>query len=195
MRTSDCALLVALPLQRSEFMADHAAGTCFLQQFVARQRSRDVDILWATYEASAAPVRASAERARRHGVSVVTRAVLADLARCLQAFQVVTLVAHAVRTEAVAVEFTDGLAAVESLVDAIPETFDGVLDLTDCNAPMLAAEIQRRCRRGLIIANASPGPLDVRMEFYNAAMDLVQRRQVTYQDAVFGVRQHIRGQP
>lgn len=280
MRPSDCALLVAVPLQRADFLADHAAGSDFLQQFVAQQRSRDTDVLWATYEASAATAAASVNRARRRGVVVVTRARLADFARCVEEFQVVTVVAHwrsalfraneildpefvgrflsiplteegrgttgpaemavalnrhlmatmgvseptpgdagraaavetrrqyalwherrelepllgsAVRRGGPAVEFADGLAPIERVVSSVPETFDGVLDLTVCNSTVLAEEVRRRCRRGLIVANAFPATLDIRMEFYNAAMDLVQRRQVSYQDAVFGVQHEIRG--
>src|SRR5262245_12357479 len=94
MRPTDCALIVAVPLQRSEFMADYAAGTDLLEHFVKPQRSRDTDVLWAMYEASATTVVAVIDRARRRGVTVVTRAVLADFARCLERFQVVTLVAH-----------------------------------------------------------------------------------------------------
>jgi hypothetical protein len=279
MRPSDCALVVAVPLQRSEFMADYAAGTDLVEQFVKPQRSRDTDVLWAMYEASATTAVAALERARRRGVTVVKRAVLADFARCLERFEVVTLVAHwrnalfrayeildpaavrrflvadgwdrerdplspetvaaalnrrlhagfapgepfgidnsrdaavetrqqyamwqarrtlepilgpAVRSGGPAVEFADGLVSVERVVSAVPETFAGVLDLTVCNSTLLAEEVRRRCRRGLIIANAFPATLDIRMEFYNAAMDLVQRRQMSYQDAVFGVRQTIR---
>jgi hypothetical protein len=273
---SDCALLVSVPLKRSEFMADLAAGTDFLALFVASQRSRDLDVLWATYEASAATTAASTERARRRGVTVITRGVLADFERCLGQFQVITLVAHwrsalfrasevrdvravialvaggpeqpecppadataaavalnrrlyadaastkpagfedgddaaveiahqyaiwharrklqtrlgqAVRCGGPAVEFADGLLPLEQVVAAVPETFDGVLDLTVCNSTLLAEEIRRRCKRGLIIANAFPATLDMRMEFYNAAIDLVQRRHVSYQDAVLGVRE------
>ena len=277
MRPTDCALLVSVPLQRQEFIADLAAGTDFLDHFVAAQRSRDIDVLWATYEASAAPAAASAERARRRGVTLVKRAVLDDFARCLEQFQVTTLVAHwrsalfraseildpmavcrflsmasarhdggadaaaialalnrglrgiagiddepdsgshgaavetrrqyalwdarralepalgsAVRAGGPAVEFADGSVAIERVVAAVPEGFDGVLDLTVCNSTVLAEEVRRRCRHGLIIANAFPATLDVRMELYNAAVDLAERRQVSYQDAVFGVRQVIR---
>ena len=281
MRPTDCALLVAVPLQRHEFLADLAAGTDFLANFVAAQSSRDLDVLWATYEASAATAASSAERAGRRGVTVVKRAVLADFARSLRQFQVTTLVAHwrsalfragdildpvavrqalaegsdavdsrptdaaniaaalnhglhrlagpavapgsdshgaavetrrqyalwearralepvlgaAVRAGGPAVEFSDGSVPIERVVTAVPEEFDGVLDLTVCNSTLLAEEVRRRCRRGLIIANAFPATLDVRMELYNAAVDLVQRREVTYQDAVFGVRRSIRRQP
>jgi hypothetical protein len=279
MQPTDCALVVAVPLQRSEFMADYAAGTDFLEHFVKPQRSRDTDVLWAMYEPSAAAAGAAVNRAGRRGVTVVKRAVLADFAACLERFEVVTLVAHwrsalfraheicdpaavrrflvaegwdrgrdgpdaenmaaalnrrlhagfavderfeidltrdaaletrrqyavwharralepllgpAVRSGGPAVEFADGLVPVEDVVAAVPEAFAGVLDLTVCNSTLLAEEVRRRCRGGLIIANAFPATLDIRMEFYNAAIELVQRRQVPYHEAVFGVRQAIR---
>ena len=187
MRPSDCALLVAVPLQRSEFLADLAAGTDFLAHFVAAQQSRDIDVLWATYDASAAIAAASVERARRRGVNVKRRAVLADFARCLNDFEVVTLVAHW-RAGGLAVEFADGLAPIERVVASVPQAFDGVLDLTICNARGLAEEIRRRCPRGQVIDNPFPATLDIGLEFYNATMDLVQRRQIPYQDAIVGVR-------
>ena len=187
MRPNDCALLVAVPLQRSEFLADLAAGTDFLAHFVAAQQSRDIDILWATYDASAGVAAASVERARRRGVKVLRRAALADFTRCLNEFQVVTLVAHW-RVGGLAVEFADGLAPVDRVVAAVPQTFDGVLDLTICNARVLAQEIRRRCPRGQIIDTPFPATLDLGLEFYNATMDLVQRRQMRYQDAILGVR-------
>jgi hypothetical protein len=227
----------------------------------------------------AATAATSVNRARRRGVVVVPRARLEDFGRCVEQFQVVTLVAHwrsamfraneilnpdavgrvlsiplpgggrgraaaaemavalnrhllatvgpseptaldggrdaavetrrqyalwherreiepllgsAVRSGGPAVEFADGLAPIERVVSSIPETFDGVLDLTVCNSTVLAEEVRRRCRRGLIVANAFPATLDIRMEFYNAAIDLVQRHHVSYQDAIFGVRQMVR---
>jgi hypothetical protein len=186
-RPADCALLLAVPLRRSEFLADLAAGTDFLAHFVARQRSRDIDVLWATYDASAAMAYASAERARRRGVTVRRRAVLADFARCLHEFQVVTLVAHW-RAAGLAVEFADGLAPVECVVEAVPPAFEGVLDLTVCNARPLAEEIRRRCPRARIIDNPFPATLDMGLELYNATMDLLQRHQMPYEDAMLGAR-------
>jgi hypothetical protein len=58
-------------------MADYRGGTDLLDHFVKSQRSRDTDVLWAMYEASAATAVAGVDRARRRGVTVVKRAVLA----------------------------------------------------------------------------------------------------------------------
>jgi hypothetical protein len=93
-RPSDCALVVSVPLDRSAFDADLAAGTDFLQQFAARQASRDVDMLWRLYEPAAVSVARTAVRAARRGVAVRTRATATDFAQCVAQHLVVTLVAH-----------------------------------------------------------------------------------------------------
>ena len=282
MRPASCALVVTVPLERAEFMADLAAGTDFLEQFTMQQRSRNLDVLWSLYEAGTATAAATIARVQRRGVTVCKRSTSADFIRSLEQHSVVTLVAHwrtarfraseildpgavhrflgdpgidgdggaaftaaevgfalnqrldsaletaepvrlddsgagaaetrrqyalwharrdleprlgqAVRAGGPAVEFADGLMPVERVVSAVPEGFSGVLDLTVCNSTLLAEEIRRRCRRGLIIANAFPATLHTRMEFYDAAMELVRRRGLSYQDAVFIVRRRIRSQ-
>jgi hypothetical protein len=280
MRPADCALVVTVPLDRAEFMADIHAGTDFLDQFRARQRTRLLEVLWTVYESSVASAATIIARARRRGVTVCTRSGLADFTRCLEQHAVVTLVAHwrsarfraseiddpaavrrllfpeeaarsgaqpptadgiaealnrrlefdlvrraqcrvddsggaametrrqyalwqarqdtqnrlgsAVRRGGPGVEFVGGVVDVEKLVAAIPATFSGVLDLTVCNSTLLAEEIRRRRRSGLVIANAFPATLDTRMDFYDAAMRLVQHEGVSYQDAVFMVRSRLR---
>ena len=94
MRPTDCALIVTVPLERAEFLADLARGTDFLMQFAARQRTRDVDTLWSLYEAGVALIRHGIARAQRRGVWVWTRSTATDFTQCLRQHLVVTLVAH-----------------------------------------------------------------------------------------------------
>jgi len=280
MRPADCALVVTVPLERPEFMADIHAGTDFLDQFRARQRTRLLEVLWSVYEASVATAAATIARAGRRGVTVCKRSGLVDFARCLEHYPVVTLVAHwrsarfrakeiedpaavhrllfpehaggssghqptaegmaqalnrrlepdfhrtadaraddssqaaaetrrqyalwearqdvqnrfgaAVRPGGPGVEFVDGGVDVDRVVAAVPPNFSGVLDLTVCNSTLLAEQVRRRCRFGLVIANAFPATLQTRMELYDAAMRLVQHEGVSYQDAVFMVRSRLR---
>ena len=282
MRPADCALVVTVPLERAEFMADILAGTDFLDQFRARQRTRLLEVLWTVYEASVATAATIIARASRRGVTVCKRSGLVDFVRCLEQYAVVTLVAHwrsarfraneiedpiavhrllfpehegasnghpptadgmahalnhwlesdfhrtadsraddsshaaaetrrqyalwkarkdvqsrlgaAVRPGGPSVEFVDGGVEVEEVVAAVPAGFSGVLDLTVCNSTLLAEQVRRRRRFGLVIANAFPATLDTRMELYDAAMRLVQHERVSYQDAVFMVRSRLRRQ-
>jgi len=200
MRPADCALVVTVPLERAEFMADIRSGTDFLDQFRGRQRTRLLEVLWTAYEASVATTATIVACARRRGVIVCTRGGLIDFTRCLERCAVVTLVAHwrsaRVRANEIedpaGVEFVDGVAGVETIVAAIPVAFSGVLDLTVCNSTLLAEEVRRRRRFGLVIANAFPATLDARMDLYDAAIQLVQHEGVSYQDAVFMVRSTLR---
>jgi hypothetical protein len=199
MRPADCALVVTVPLERAEFMADIYSGTDFLDQFRARQRTRLLEVLWTIYEANVATAATIIARARGRGVTVCERSGLGDFARCLEQYAVVTLVAHwrpapqdragaADRIGGPGVEFVDGVAGVERIVAAIPAGFSGVLDLSVCNSTLLAEEVRRHRHFGLVIANACPATLDTRMDLYDAAMRLVQHEGVSYQDAVFMVR-------
>ena len=282
MRPADCALVVTVPLERAEFMADILAGTDFLDQFRARQRTRLLEVLWSVYQASVASAAATIARASRRGVTVCKRSSLVDFVRCLEQYSVVTLLAHwqsarfraneiedpiavhrllfpepegasnghppttegmahalnhwleadfhraadscadessqaaakhdashalwkarqdvqsrlgaAVRPGGPKVEFVDGGVEVDQVVAAVPAGFSGVLDLTVCNSTLLAEQVRRRCRFGLVIANAFPATLHIRMELYDAAMRLVQHEHVSYQDAVFMVRSRLRRQ-
>jgi hypothetical protein len=281
MRPADCALVVAVPLERAEFMSDMRVGTDFLDQFRMQQRTRTLDILWSLYAASVAAASVTIARAKRRGVMVCTRSALTDFARCMEKYQVVTLVAHwrsarfraneivdpaavrrlmldghataesstqptaaemaealnhwlerqgahvagprddsgaaaaetrrqyalwdarlevqlrlgaAIRAGGPSVEFVEGGVDVDDVVAAVPIGFSGVLDLTVCNSTLLAEEVRRRCRSGLVIANAFPATLHIRMELYDAAMRLVQHQRVSYQDAVFMVRSSLRRQ-
>lgn len=281
MRPADCALVVTVPLERAEFMADIHSGTDFLDQFRARQRTRLLEVLWTVYEASVATAATIIARARRRGVTVCERSGLADFGRCLEQYAVVTLVAHwrsarfraneiedpaavrrllfpeqatagnghpptadaiaealnrrlesgchrpddsrtddsgqaavetrrqyalwkarqetqdrlgaAVRRGGPGVEFVDGVVDVERIVAAIPVGFSGVLDLTVCNSTLLAEEVRRHRRFGLVMANAFPATLATRMDLYDAAMRLVQHEGVSYRDAAFMVRSRLRG--
>jgi hypothetical protein len=199
MRPADCALVVTVPLARAEFMADIHSGTDFLDQFRARQRTRLLEVLWTVSEANVATAATIIARARRRGVTVCERSGLADFARCLEQYAVVTLVAHwrSARFrnnefEDPGVEFADGVVGVERIVAAIPAGFSGVLDLSVCNSTLLAEQVRRHRHFGLVIANPFPVPLDIWMDLYDAAMRLVQHEGASYQDAVFMVQSSLR---
>jgi len=278
MRASDCALLVAVPLDRAAFLAGLASGSDFGRLFAESRRTRDPDILWHLYQPSALSVVRTIARADRRGVTVVDRATAADFAQCVAASPVVTLVAHwltarfrpsdildtvgvrrrlgdtdvasdhvmkaetiaamlndrlestrcgefeierndsaaaaaetwrqyrlwrrrkvfeevlgaSVRAGGPAIEFADRIVPVERVAATVPESFTRVLDLTICHSLVLAEEIRRRCRGGLILATAFAATLDIRMQFYERTLDLVERRHLTYQDASFVVRRDVR---
>ncbi|XXX76130.1 hypothetical protein WMF30_51625 [Sorangium sp. So ce134] len=65
-----------------------------------------------------------------------------------------------------AVEFYDGLRTIDAIVSAIPEGFDGVLDLTICNSILLGEAIKRRRSGFLIICNQRRTAIQARLIRY-----------------------------
>src|SRR5205814_2191181 len=65
-----------------------------------------------------------------------------------------------------AFELRDGLHAVAAIIDAVPERFDGVIDLSVCNSIVLGEAIKRQRRGCLIITNAKPASLALRLIRY-----------------------------
>lgn len=65
-----------------------------------------------------------------------------------------------------AVELRDGLHAVADVVDAFPEGFDGVVDLSVCNSVILGEAIKRRHHGCLVILNERPATIEFRMIRY-----------------------------
>jgi hypothetical protein len=278
MRPHECALIVAAPLTREEFLADLDGGSDFLHLFATQHPLLSRDGLVNLYEASAGEVRRAIGRCRSLGATVITRAILADFRDAVAKFPAVTVVAHwrsalfrvgdivdpetvrvalaplhagmasisscaalvewmnqwiltgagpaddagqdgarraaeetarqrvmherrqrleaftngAVRGGA-GVEFVDGMAPLPAVVASVPAGFTGTLDLTVCNSTLLAEEVRRRCASGVILSNAFPARLDVRLQFYRAALELMARRPMSYADAVVAVRRKVRG--
>src|SRR5262245_40947932 len=91
---ADCALALALPIEREAFFADLAAGPAmdYVRGMVA---GRLPDVVWEEDEAPLTKLCADLlETASSLGVETARRAALADLPATFSRHQVVTLVAH-----------------------------------------------------------------------------------------------------
>ena len=91
-----------------------------------------------------------------------------------------------------AVEFADGPASIQEMAGAVAPGFAGTLDLTICNSVLLAEEIRRKCRAGVVLSNAFPASLDVRLALYAQAVKLLARRRLSYMDAITRLRRQMR---
>jgi hypothetical protein len=82
------------------------------------------------------------------------------------------------------VEFHDGLRTAQELVEAIPENFRGLLDLTVCNSVIPAAPI-RAVRRGCVVAaNRRPAELGARIYLYGLEVSLLSRHTLSFVGAI-----------
>jgi hypothetical protein len=96
---SDCALAIAIPLSREQFLADLARPEekDFVHHFrrEAGLLKADAEFCWEAYQdAEAILAEAVCGETERHGVTVCHAARLADLTALLQRFPVVTLLTH-----------------------------------------------------------------------------------------------------
>jgi hypothetical protein len=79
-----------------------------------------------------------------------------------------------------AVELADGMHTVAEFTDAIPRSFDGVLDMTICNSVILGAAVKRACPDCLVAVNRYPAEMHVRMTFYCLALQSLARHRTAY---------------
>lgn len=92
-----CALAIAIPLERDEFLAEINAGIHkdFAQSLARQHPALKEDILWEEiYAPIVETVKLVAQAAQAKNVEVVTRATLSNLQELFQKFPVVTLVTH-----------------------------------------------------------------------------------------------------
>lgn len=94
MQANDCALLLAIPIDRREFDADGEAATDFLRSYAAPRPGWNGERLWAAYAPLARLAAEVASEMARLGVHVIRRATASDFSRTAIDCSVVTLVAH-----------------------------------------------------------------------------------------------------
>lgn len=87
------------------------------------------------------------------------------------------------------VEFDDGFHSLPEVVEAIDESFSGVLDLTICNSVVLAQAAHEKCTEALILCNEQVTYADFRLPLYLAVIRLLARRPQPYEDAMYRVRE------
>ena len=79
-------------------------------------------------------------------------------------------------------EFADGMHAVPAFAEAIPQDFEGVLDLTMCNSLMACEEI-KLYRTLTCIGNERRTPLRLRAEIYSETIRVLGETETSYVDA------------
>jgi hypothetical protein len=115
---------------------------------------------------------------RNFGVTILHEATLADFAAALtQHFDVVLLFSH---WHDDAVEFSEGLEPIATIISSIPPTYSGILDLCVCHPLSLVKElrIQRpKCLVKYLPTEASP---HYWLSFYQILFNQLQSRDLTY---------------
>jgi hypothetical protein len=82
------------------------------------------------------------------------------------------------------IEFSDGMRTIPELIDAIPQNFSGLLDLTVCNSVVPAGAIRTRRPNCLIAANRRPAELRSRIYLYGLEIRLLAKRPIPFTEAI-----------
>jgi hypothetical protein len=87
-----------------------------------------------------------------------------------------------------AIEFSEGFVSANEVLNAIPASFDGKLDLTSCNSTFFAEDVRRKCKSVLVIANEDSTSLDLRLAIYRQVIRRLSRRSEPYESALYRIR-------
>jgi len=168
----DCALLLALPLTRGEFLADLSvtANKDFAKDFESKLPGIPSEKLWDDhFREEAERMLKSAASVARLGTTVRQSCTAAAFSAALEHHSVAALVAHVINPgltgklapeydprellQQTKVEFADGLVEGTVFERLIPDSFRGILDLRTCNSVILGESIKSIRRSFLVVEN------------------------------------------
>jgi len=113
----------------------------------------------------------------KRGVTIMTDATLGDFAGLLRRFDVVVLFSH---WGGDSVEFSDGFQPVSAIVDAVPVSWSGLIDLCVCHPLSLVSELRRSRPRCLVKSVRSAASPDIWLHFYRILFAQLSTRELTY---------------
>jgi hypothetical protein len=90
------------------------------------------------------------------------------------------------------IEFSDGMVPVAEVVGLVPESFDGILDLTVCTSEPLAAALDIRRPACRVKIHRNRAHLSFWMWFYIVLAKRLSEQPLTYYDAFDWTMEHFR---
>jgi hypothetical protein len=140
----DCILAFGIPTSEADFRADLRS--------VCKDFARNFNGLWARYEAEFIDPLVKVERIIRNlDTRVVHGLTLARFGALVATADVFILFTHWIGEQ---VEFADGLQPIAPIVEAIPQTYAGILDLCVCRSDRFAAAV-RSARTGCLVRHVA----------------------------------------
>jgi len=128
---------------------------------------------------------------RRYGARIYPAAKLADLAAAVREDPAAPLflLSHWRDFPTPAIEFFDGMAAIDDVASAFPADFEGVIDLCICRSIELSKRIKSRCQRSTVKwVNVGATPA-VWFHILTLALRLMHDQKIDY---LYGVDQSLR---
>jgi hypothetical protein len=182
----ECAVLISIPTARDEFnYLQEQSASSYVKRFLGG---------WMQYEVVSEALSRAIGKYERLGVGQVTRkSRRADWATALLRFRVVILIAHWIEggSDQAAVEFFDGAYPTGLMLEDIPRTFNGVIDLSVCHPYELVRRAPRIRRWSLLYSEFEASPI-VWGEIYSSIFEVLNCREMDYKDAATSVIQEYR---
>ncbi|KAA6461263.1 hypothetical protein DYQ86_13575 [Acidobacteria bacterium AB60] len=174
-KPAECVLAFGIPTTRESFeRALTVSGTDYAKQFRGG---------WSQYYALLAKDVENVESPlREEGVTIVHDLTLEGFAALFERpFPAIILFSH---WKEDAVEFSDGMASAGAVLAAVPEQFDGILDLCVCHPMALVAALHKQ-RPGCLVKYL---PVEAKphfwMYFYKALFLHLKQSDVSYLTAI-----------
>jgi hypothetical protein len=82
------------------------------------------------------------------------------------------------------IELFDGMRQFAEFREAIPQSYDGVLDLSLCNSFMVAEQLKRARPHSLVVENSFLATPHFKLRRYSAIMLLLSHKRMRYTDAL-----------
>lgn len=145
---TDCALVVAIPVDRSEVETQWHRGSDFLHRYAAAVGARTVDELWLRYQPYANICDRTMREVATLSVDVTRSATLNDMAEAIRDHSVVTLVAHARDGDVTAGDILDCEKASAVLAGIVADSHQRIGDIRN-DAESLAKALNEAIDRDL----------------------------------------------
>ncbi len=122
-----------------------------------------------------------------------------DLTELFQQYRVVILFSHWTDADPEfplgAVELGEGLVDIDTIVEAVPQDYDGFLDLCTCSPPnLIDALLYARSRCRLKYTEKEDAKPDLWLYFYAKLFQLLHEKPMSYPDALARTRSNLIGE-
>lgn len=178
LQPSDCIIAVGIPLKREDFMS--CVDRVHEQNLIRTQA-----LSWSKYEREVvAPFCRAAHTWRKLGVHVYTSVSIAKLKEIFHANnpKVVMLISHA---HGSFIELIEGMVPTSEVLNVIPESYSGTIDLCVCNSRTFAKQLKQERPNLIVKYSDNPAMYTVWFGVYSIMFALVQQGAFTfYADAL-----------
>lgn len=173
LQLTDCVIAFCVPLQRSDYIASIDRNEEF-------GLIKSQNISWGRYQREITqPFLKASCRWRKLGVTIVTETTLARLCEIFREHNppVLIFISHAHGNY---IELFDGLVHTDKVLQAIPNSYAGTIDLCVCHSLGLAIEIKEQRPHAIVKSSDNPAMYTVWFGIYSIVFSLMAKRSFEY---------------